>query len=74
MLIDDIDPDGYKIVVDDRDELIHEADRHMQLGPCACQQCHGRRGGVKGNEVMAFGKILCDYCYADSIHTFKESE
>lgn len=30
MLIDDIDPDGYKIVGDNRDELITEADRHMQ--------------------------------------------
>jgi hypothetical protein len=28
-----------------------------------CEQCHGKKGGVPGNEnVMEDGTILCDYC------------
>lgn len=30
-----------------------------------CQKCKGSRGGVKGNENIVNGKILCDYCDSD---------
>jgi hypothetical protein len=27
-----------------------------------CQMCFGSRGGVKGNENIEDGIVLCDYC------------
>ena len=30
-----------------------------------CQRCFGERGGVKGNENVIDGVVLCDYCSAD---------
>jgi hypothetical protein len=30
-----------------------------------CQICQGRRGGVKGNENVDEGVIICDYCSSD---------
>ncbi len=32
-----------------------------------CQNCKGSRGGVKGNENIVDGKVLCDYCTSDTI-------
>jgi predicted CXXCH cytochrome family protein len=34
-------------------------------GADECTECHGKRGGVKGNEVVVNGRVLCDYCHAD---------
>jgi hypothetical protein len=31
-----------------------------------CENCHGSRGGVPGNENIVNGKILCDYCSLES--------
>lgn len=30
-----------------------------------CERCKGDRGGVKGNENVIDGVVLCDYCHAD---------
>lgn len=32
-----------------------------------CSRCHGTRGGVKGNENIVNGIVLCDYCSADDL-------
>ena len=32
-----------------------------------CQICHGERGGVKGNENVIAGVVVCDYCTADCL-------
>lgn len=29
-----------------------------------CQVCHGANGGVKGNENVVAGVVMCDYCHA----------
>lgn len=29
-----------------------------------CEWCHGRMGGIRGNENVVNGRILCDYCHA----------
>ena len=34
--------------------------------PDNCQKCHGERGGVRGNENVVGGVVLCDYCSMDS--------
>jgi len=38
------------------------------LYPDNCSICKGQKGGVKGNENIIDGKIMCDYC------SVKESE
>lgn len=30
-----------------------------------CQVCHGRNGGVAGNENIVDGVVMCDYCHAE---------
>jgi hypothetical protein len=30
-----------------------------------CQICCGKRGGVRGNENIVEGFIMCDYCHVD---------
>lgn len=37
-----------------------------------CEICHGRKGGVRGNENVIDGKVVCDYCHADG--SYKESK
>jgi len=33
-----------------------------------CEFCHGRRGGVPGNEnVLEDGRCICDYCHAEQL-------
>lgn len=32
--------------------------------PDRCEVCHGDRGGVRGNENLVNGTIMCDYCSA----------
>jgi hypothetical protein len=32
-----------------------------------CSRCNGVRGGVKGNENVVDGVVLCDYCHADDL-------
>lgn len=27
-----------------------------------CEECHGEKGGVPGNENIVDGRVLCDYC------------
>ena len=39
-----------------------------------CENCHGSRGGVRGNENIVNGKILCDYCSCDLIDFKKYSD
>lgn len=36
--------------------------------PDNCQICHGRQGGVKGNENVINGVVMCDYCHADQMN------
>lgn len=33
-----------------------------------CQACHDTRGGVKGNNNLFRGVVLCDYCHADLLY------
>lgn len=35
-----------------------------------CQICHGKKGGVRGNENRINGLVVCDYCTADG--SYKE--
>lgn len=30
--------------------------------PDNCEVCKGKKGGVRGNENIVDGKIMCDYC------------
>lgn len=30
-----------------------------------CEVCHGKRGGVRGNENRLDGVVMCDFCTAD---------
>lgn len=32
------------------------------LLPDNCEVCHGKQGGVKGNENVMDGKVMCDFC------------
>lgn len=32
------------------------------LLPDRCQICRGRNGGVRGNENVIDGVVMCDYC------------
>lgn len=32
-----------------------------------CQICKGSKGGVRGNENVIDGKLVCDYCHADMV-------
>lgn len=32
-----------------------------------CTRCKGERGGVRGNENVVDGVVLCDYCHADDL-------
>lgn len=32
-----------------------------------CERCHGSRGGVKGNENIVSGEVLCDDCHCDDL-------
>lgn len=42
-------------------------ERVWRLLPDRCQNCHGARGGVRGNEVVFGGTILCDYCHSEQM-------
>jgi hypothetical protein len=33
----------------------------------ACERCYGERGGVRGNENVVDGVVLCDYCHCDDL-------
>ena len=35
--------------------------------PDHCEVCHGDRGGVRGNENVVGGQVICDYCHADKL-------
>ena len=35
-----------------------------QLYPDGCEICHGCMGGVKGNENVINGRVVCDYCHS----------
>jgi uncharacterized small protein (DUF1192 family) len=36
-----------------------------------CSLCHGARGGVRGNENIVDGVVMCDYCHAEKIQREK---
>lgn len=45
-----------------------KADLHYEAPdkyPDNCQICHGDNGGVKGNENIIDGIVMCDYCHID---------
>lgn len=42
-------------------------ERLWRLLPDKCEKCKGKRGGVRGNENVVGGVILCDYCSADDL-------
>lgn len=37
-----------------------------------CEICHGKKGGVRGNENIVDGIVMCDYCSIE--HDKKERE
>lgn len=39
--------------------------RALRNLPDNCQVCAGSKGGVRGNENIIGGRIVCDYCHAD---------
>jgi len=32
-----------------------------------CSVCKGARGGVRGNENVIAGIVMCDYCHSDTL-------
>ncbi len=36
-----------------------------------CTACHGKKGGVWGNENVVDGKLLCDYCHGSILQQAK---
>lgn len=36
--------------------------------PDKCSRCHGRSGGVRGNENLIGGLPVCDYCHVKFLH------
>jgi hypothetical protein len=34
-----------------------------------CVRCKGSKGGVRGNENIVDGEVLCDYCHAEGLNT-----
>jgi len=36
-----------------------------------CEICHGKSGGVRGNENIIDGVIMCDYCTAKDMNIKK---
>ena len=40
--------------------------------PDNCQVCSGDRGGIRGNENIVGGVIMCDYCSADDARKNEE--
>jgi hypothetical protein len=46
-----------------------KADLHFEAPdkyPDNCQVCHGDNGGVKGNENIIDGIVMCDYCHMEN--------
>lgn len=39
----------------------------MQQQRDGCTICNGQKGGVKGNENVINGELVCDYCHAELI-------
>ena len=37
-------------------------ERLWRMLPDKCEICKGRKGGVRGNENVVHGKLMCDYC------------
>lgn len=37
-----------------------------------CEVCRGTKGGVKGNEQIVDGRVMCDYCHAEYMKERKE--
>jgi predicted CXXCH cytochrome family protein len=72
--------DDYEdLITEDQDDCGLEGSRLAYLIMCVkyylfdkwrkdnCENCHGTRGGVRGNENIVDGKVLCDYCHADTM-------
>jgi hypothetical protein len=32
-----------------------------------CERCNGTRGGIRGNENVVRGELLCDCCHVDDM-------
>jgi hypothetical protein len=32
-----------------------------------CEVCNGSKGGIPGNENVINGRVMCDYCHAESM-------
>lgn len=39
--------------------------RLWRLLPDNCAVCGGRKGGIRGNENIVNGTVMCDYCEAE---------
>lgn len=46
---------------------IEEFEAAAAQGSDDCEVCKGTRGGVKGNENVVNGIVMCDYCTHDRI-------
>lgn len=50
----------------EREQGIEESLEAQELAnakyPDNCQLCHGAKGGVRGNENIVDGIVMCDYC------------
>lgn len=60
-------PSDYWTVYDDEDGtvLAHGTLAEIEQVPDRCQTCHGKRGGMLGNENIINGAMMCDYCTSD---------
>ena len=38
---------------------------NLYFKPDNCELCHGEKGGVRGNENIVDGIVMCDYCSVD---------
>lgn len=38
---------------------------NLPVYPDNCEVCKGAKGGIRGNELIINGRVVCDYCHAD---------
>jgi hypothetical protein len=55
-----------------RDKMQLFLEQHFALLD-GCEICHGAKGGVPGNENIVDGKVMCDYCHADTLRSMRST-
>jgi len=56
------------------DQKLHDFNDSCDFELDNCQACNGARGGVRGNENVIDGVVLCDYCSVDYSASFEPTD